>query len=564
MLVYYPKEYLEKIKAALKDDHSQINTFYEKSLYQLILLTSYCGKKYSRSKVRKALPKKYAYILEELLTELKKDPLEEKPGYCQGIMQKIIALDQGEDLILAVCDTICRLVVDHLHVVGDIYDRGSDPDKIMDRLMAMPSVDIQWGNHDMNWIGAMAGSKLSMINLIRISARYDNLAILEESYGINLRPLIQFAKKYYQPKDNFQPKKNPDHHHLGEEEGKLLNMLQQAASVLQFKLEDALISRRKDFNLSHRQVLRKIDFQQETYFFKGKNYPLIGFPFSQFNPENPGELTKEEEQLLQQLLDSFQNSQRLKSHTDFLLAKGGMYLCYNHNLLFHGCIPLHDNGDLKSLRINGVGYGGKELLDYYEKMVRKSYSHPEIKEDLATDLLWYLWCGECSSLFGKLAMTTFERYYLEDTRTHKEEKNAYYSLRNDPKIIEEILNLFNLQEDGHIINGHTPVKEKRGEDPIKAQGKMLVIDGGFAKSYQKTTGIAGYTLVYNSFGMQLVSHLGFTSPWEIIASGEDVLSTRRLVEEIPQRMLIKETNIGKKLLEDKKELESLYENWNLL
>lgn len=562
-LVYYPKEKLQLVKnQAEEKGEEDLSAYYFYALEKLLLLTSYCGKKYSRSKVRKALPAKYQYILEELLTEIKRDPLEQKNGYCQAILSKIVQLDQAEDLICVLADTICRLVVDHVHVVGDIYDRGSHPEKIMTRMMQLPSVDIQWGNHDMNWLGAIAGSPLAMINVVRICARYDNLFILEESYGINLRPLIQYAEKYYTPKERFAPKKNPDHDELSPEEEALLNKLQQASAVLQFKLEDALIQRRPEFCLEERRVLRKINFAEATVNLQNHSYSLVDFTPAVFDKNDPALLSAEEERVLRQLLNSFQHAEGLKRHMDFLMAKGGMYLCYNDNLLFHGCIPLHSNGDYKSLRIGEKSYAGKALLDFYEEKVREAYRHPKIHDDFATDLLWYLWCGESSSLFGKEAMTTFERYYIADPRTHHEKKNPYYQLRNDPQVIADILVSFGLSKDGHIINGHTPVKEKRGENPIKAEGKMLVIDGGFAKGYQAETGIAGYTLVFNSFGMQLVAHQGFSSVTEVVASGQDILSTRRLVDEVPSRMLIKQTNIGKKLQAEKIELERLYEKFN--
>ncbi|WP_071131676.1 fructose-bisphosphatase class III [Enterococcus timonensis] len=556
MLVYYPEEVM---KQETLDEE-----FFKDNLEKMILLTRYCGKKYSRSKVRKALPEKYAYILEELLTEIKKEASEQKNGYCQAIVEKIICLGQAEDLIIGLGKTISRLVVDQLHVVGDIYDRGPAPDKIMDALKMLPAVDIQWGNHDINWMGAVAGSPLSMINVVRICARYDNLEILEESYGINLRPLLEYATGQFTPTENFAPKNNPDHGELTVHEADTLNCLQQACAVLQFKLEDALIARRPEFQLDQRRVLAQLDFSQQTYTFADKKYQLTDFPWSHFDENQPNLLNAEEEKILQQLLKAFQHSPRLKQHTDFLMDKGGMYLCYNENLLLHGCIPLHENGDFKALHLKEKSYAGKELLDFYEEQVRTAYKIPTETQNFATDLLWYLWCGECSSLFGKLAMTTFERYYVDDTTCQIEEKNAYYRLRNEEKVATDILRCFGLASSGHIINGHTPVKEKRGEDPVKAHGKVLVIDGGFAKSYQEKTGIAGYTLVFNSFGLQLVSHLAFTSVAEVVKASQDVLSTRRLVEEVPHRLLIKETNIGKKLQADKEQLERLFDRWGEL
>lgn len=556
-LIYYPEEKIQQVQTGFCEKE-QLADWYRQILPPLLQVTNYAGRKYTRSKVRKALPKKFAYIIEELLTEV--DGKQDKQDYFNAIIEKIIQLEQAPSLISALAKTIQRLVVDHLHVVGDIYDRGPKPDYIMERLLELPSVDIQWGNHDIVWLAAAAGSPVALVNLIRISSRYGNLDIIEDRYGINLRPLIDYSRKYYQPTEAFTPKTDEEDE-FSQQELKTLNQVQQACAILQFKLEGQLIKRRPCFLMAERQVLSFIDYDEQTITLNGQKYPLIDFQAPTIDPKDPLALTSEEKQLLRRLLHSFQGSEKLKRHMDFLIEAGSMYLCYNNNLLFHGCIPLHQNGDLKSLRLEGQNYAGKNLLDYYEKMIRQSYQNPEQHDDLATDMLWYLWTGECSSLFGKEAMTTFERYYIADKATHVEKKNAYYQLRNQESVCEDILTEFGLPKSGHIINGHTPVKEKNGENPIKANGKMLVIDGGFAKSYQKTTGIAGYTLLSNSYGMQLAAHQPFTSKDDAVKNGTDIISVMRLVDQVEHRTKVKSTNIGQAIYQEMADLEELYRNF---
>ncbi|MGX7132661.1 fructose-1,6-bisphosphatase [Enterococcus songbeiensis] len=555
-LIYYPEEKMKQLQ--LSPEKRPV--WFRQQLLALLRVTNYAGRKYTRSKVRKTLPPQFAYILEELLSEV--EAQKDKIDYFEGIITKLIALEQAEALIVALSYTIQRLVVDHLHVVGDIFDRGPKPDAIIERLMQLPSVDIQWGNHDLIWLAAVAGSPVAMMNVIRICARYNNLALLEDSYGINLRPLLHYSKRYT-VSPAFDPKFDdvPCHH---KEERKLLNQVQQAAAILQFKLEGQLIQRRPCFLLQQRNVLERIHFPTQRIHLDSGSYPLTDFYAPTIDPTDPTALTEEENQLIQRLLASFQQSEKLTRHTDFLMEKGGMYLCFNNNLLFHGCIPLHENGDLKSLRIEGINYAGKDLLDYYEQQIRKSYHEPEKQTDLATDLLWYLWMGECSSLFGKEAMTTFERYYLKDSHTHYEKKNAYYRLRKEEQTCREILTLFGLPESGHIINGHTPVQEKNGENPIKANGKLIVIDGGYAKGYQKKTGIAGYTLLANSYGIQLAAHQPFTSVADAVTNGTDILSVLRLVAVAKKRTTVKDTTIGKTITQEIADLEKLYRQFDML
>ncbi|MBF0699228.1 fructose-1,6-bisphosphatase [Streptococcus danieliae] len=503
LLIYYPTKQIALIRE--RRGSVYVEQYLEQVLPDLVKLLQYMGSKYTRSKVRKLLPSQFSYIIEELVAEIERSA--SKAQYFQVMIDKIVQLDQLENLVEALSEVIQSLAVDHLHVVGDIFDRGPEPDLILDRLASLRSVDIQWGNHDVTWMGAMAGSLICMVNIVRISARYNNLSLIEDSYGINLRPLIAYSQTHYQPKPAFVP--ILDEGNITEEESNLLNQLQQATAILQFKLEDALIERRPDFQLDHRRLLQKINFKEAKIQLGESSYPLRDFNATCINPEKPDQLTSEEMEILEQLRRNFLASERLKRHVDFLFEHGSMYLSYNDMLLYHGCIPMHDNGDFKSLRIGQALYRGKSLLDFYEEQIRQSYRNPTVDNDLATDLFWYLWVGECSSLFGKAAMTTFERYYIEDKATHKEEKNAYYRLRQRADICEGILEEFGLEKESHIVNGHTPVREIDGENPIKAEGKLLVIDGGFAKGYQKKTGLAGYTLVSNSYGLELVAHKAF-------------------------------------------------------
>ncbi len=552
LFIYYPEKMMEKKAACLSKE--QLEDLLESYIPSLIRVVKFVGSKYTRSKLRKAMQAEFAYVMEELVAEV--DRREDKAGYCSSILKKIRNLGQLDELFVALANLIQHLTIDHLHVLGDIYDRGAHPDRIIERIGQMSNVDIQWGNHDITWMGAVAGSALCMINVIRIAARYNNLALLEDSYGINLRRLVDYALSYYTPLPSFAPVL--DGAKVGEKEQDALNCLQQACAVLQWKLEYQCIERRPDFRMGSRQVLAHIDWEQGLLRRGNKTYVLENWNPCRIDPQNPGALMGEEEALINQLIHSFQSSERLVRHMDFLIENGSMYLTYNKQLLFHGCIPLHENGDLKSLRIEGKSYRGKELLDFYEYHVRKGYRHPERREDLSTDLFWYLWTGECSSLFGKAAMTTFERYYISDASTHREEKNPYYSLRDEEEICEMILAEFGLGPGSHIINGHTPVIESKGESPIKAGGRMLVIDGGFAKAYQKKTGNAGYTLVFNSYGFQLVAHRPFTGVEDVLAGNCDVLSTQRLVEYSDRRILVKDTSIGQRLGREIQDLEHLY------
>ena len=555
-LVYYPEEKLQLIKNNF-DSKQELNQWYTEVIEHMIKLISYASSKYTRSKLRKALPTQFVYIIEELL--YKADESTNKDHYYTKIVQQIISLGQADKLIIGLAYTTQRLVVDHLHVVGDIYDRGPEPDKIMDTLINYHSVDIQWGNHDVLWLGAFAGSKVCLANIIRICARYDNLDIIEDVYGINLRPLLNLAEKYYDDNPAFRPKTHSDKK-LSNREQLQITKIHQAIAMIQFKLEMPIIKRRPYFNMSQRLLLEKIDYDKKEITIHGKTYPLENSCFATVNPEQPDQLLEEEKQVMDRLLFSVQHSEKLARHMNFLMKKGRLYLKYNGNLLIHGCVPLDEEGNMEKMVIENKTYGGRDLLDIFEHYVRHAFAHPEETDDLATDMVWYLWTGEYSSLFGKREMTTFERYFIKDKETHRERKNPYYHLRENEEICHKILTEFDLNPDqGHIINGHTPVKEIDGESPIKANGKVLVIDGGFSKAYQSTTGIAGYTLLYNSYGMQLVAHKHFHSKEDVLCNGTDVLSVKRLVDTELERKTVRETNAGEELLQEISILNSLRE-----
>lgn len=552
-LIYYPQAKLSRVSATLTE--AQLDDFLLARISELLRIISYIGSKYTRSKIRKILPKSYAYVIEELLAE---NDQHNKTLYFQAITQKIQSFGQLSNLVIHLCDLIQNLALDRLHLVGDIFDRGKAPDLILDRLMGLRAVDIQWGNHDMVWMGAAAGSKVCLMNVIRVSARYHNLELLEDRYGINLRPLVDYSKKYYQPLPAFTP--ISDEGEIDEKTAQDMNVIQQATAILQFKLEEQLIQRRPEFQMADRRLLSKINYQDLTIQLGTTTYPLVDFNPVCIDPQQPWQLTQEEEQLLTHLMYSFQHASRLKAHMDFLFEKGAMYQISNQLLLLHGCMPLHPNGDLKSLVLGDEAYAGKALLDFYEKAVRQSYRQPQVDEDFETDLFWYLWVGEVSSLFGKQAMKTFERYYIEDKQVHHEAKNPYYALREEPRICRQILRSFGMDEKtGRIINGHTPIKEKSGESPIKADGLMIVIDGGFAKGYQKKTGNAGYTLVSNSYGLELIAHPPFQDIDHVLDGKCDIISRTRLVEKATERKLVGETDIGQNLKIQIQDLEYLYQ-----
>ena len=546
-LIYYPEQ---KLELMLKNEHN-IEDWYKITLYRLIEICRFVSSKYTRSKVRKALPKDFAYIIEELLHE--KPDILDKEEYYNEIIKTIIKIDRANEFIIAISKLIQGLVVDRLHIIGDIFDRGPGAEVVMETLKNYHSVDIQWGNHDILWMGAAAGSEACIATTIRLSARFANLDTIEDGYGINLLPLATFAMDFYD-KDEclvFKPilVNGKDYK---EKDLKLLAQMHKAIAIIQFKLEGQIIKRRPYFSMEDRLLLSKIDYEKGTICLEGKIYKLSDNNFQTIDPKNPYELIQEEKELVEKLKFSFLNSEKLQSHVRFLFAKGSMYLSYNSNLLYHGCIPLNEDGTFKKVSIGASKqeYSGKALLDRLDILVREGYfykNNPKAKL-YGMDITWYLWNGPDSPLFGKKKMTTFETYFIEDKETHNEEKNYYYCLNENEEVCNSIFDEFDLDPKiSHIINGHVPVKIKKGESPIKANGKLLVIDGGFSRAYQAQTGIAGYTLIYNSYGLSLVSHEPFESTQKAILEEKDILSTRVVLETEVERKRVGDTDVGSEL-----------------
>lgn len=553
-LVYYPEQ---KLEIVLKQEKN-IEDFYRINIYRLVELCKYASSKYTRSKVRKLLPENFRYIIEELLHE-NIDSLH-KQNYYKSIVDTIIETDISKEFIIAISKVIQKLVVDRLHIIGDIYDRGPRPDIVVDTLMDYHCVDIQWGNHDILWMGAASGEKTCIANALRISARYANLDIVEDIYGINLLPLATFAMDTYKDDEcsYFMPKISDQQVTIKEKS--LIAKMHKAISIIQFKLEGQIISRRPEFDMNHRLLLNYINYDDKTIALGGNVYKLRDCYFPTIDKNNPYKLSKEEEIVMEKLVSSFKNSEKLQKHVAFLFSKGSIYLKCNSNLLIHGCVPLNDDSTFMSMEIQGSIYSGKALMDKMESLAREGYFFKENEEQkqYGMDMMWYLWTGKCSAIFGKDKMTTFERYFIDDKKAQKEYKNPYFKLREDEKICKKIFEEFNLDfEDGHIINGHVPVESKNGESPIKSNGKILVIDGGFSKAYQNKTGIAGYTLISNSYSLQLVSHNPFNSLEEAIVNESDILSTTEIVEHKRKRKTVRNTDAGAKLEEEVKDLKLL-------
>lgn len=555
-LVYYPSERLAIIKKELAAD--QLNDWYWQIFDELIRLLKHCSTKYTRSKVRKTLASQFTYITEELI--YRDEKMADKKEYYRQIVSNLIDLDEADNFIIATCHTIQELVVDHWHVMGDIYDRGPQPDAIIERLKKMKSVDVQWGNHDILWIGGAAGSALCIANLVRISARYANLDTIEDSYGINLRPLAMFAEKHYQPEAGFKPRVGADCE-FTQSELEQLNKIQQAMAIIQFKLEGQTIDRRPEFQMEKRKLLDKISVDQSEIKINGHNYKLTNQCFQMIDFKNPYKLTNDEQKIMEKLVDSFTHSFKLHDHIDYLLKVGTIYSIYNDNLLVHGCVPVNSDGGFLGLKLGTHNYAGKDLFTMFESNLRYSYAHPEIHDDLATDLLWYLWTGPISPLFGKKIMATFERYFVVDKTTHVEQKNPYYELRHKDWFVDNVLYEFGVKKGGHIINGHTPVK--KGHSPIMADGKMFVIDGGMSKPYQKTTGLGGYTLLSNSYGFQLVELEPFTTREKAIKNLIDIKSTKRAVDKVNKRQHVKDTDVGHKIKAQIRDLKNYLKQENL-
>lgn len=559
-LIYYPEEKLELIKK----QNDQMEEFYRITLYRLIEVCKVVSSKYSRSKVRKAMPKEYEYIIDELLHA--KQNMNDKEFYYNQIINTIIKLDRADAFIIAISKLIQQLAIDHLHIIGDIYDRGPGPHIIIDELMKYHSIDIQWGNHDIIWMGAASGSEACILNVIRICSRYHNLDILEDAYGINLRAITEYAMEEYKEESlpNFKPQNAEKISDLSTIE--LLAKIQKACAIIQFKLEGQLIKRHPEFKMEDRMLLDKINYETGEVQINGKYYKLLDNYFPTIDPKNPYELTKKEKEVVCKLKKGFLNSEKLQRHVQFLYNKGSLYKIYNNNLLIHGCIPMDKEGNLKYYEDNkNRRLAGRAYLDYIDKIARQGYFSDLDSEEreYGKDFLWYLWCGENSPIFCKDAMKTFERYFVDDKELHTENKNPFYIFAQNEEVCDTLLGEFGIEKDkGHIICGHIPVKFKSGESPIKANGKLLIIDGGLSKSYQKTTGIAGYTLIYNSYGLMLAEHEPFNSRIDAIVKETDLHSSKVVVEKV-DRKRIKDTDIGIKLQDEIEDLYKLLECYKL-
>lgn len=551
-LIYYPKEKMESIAKTETD----MEDWYKITLYRLIEICKCAASKYTRSKVRKALPKDFAYVIEELITE--KSEAADKEFYYNSIVETIIRIGRAEEFIIAMSELIQRLVVDHLHIVGDIYDRGPGPHIIMSKLKKYHSLDIQWGNHDVLWMGAAAGQRSCIANVIRICARYGNLDILEDGYGINLLPLATFAVNTYKddPCSCFKLK-GFSSYNSAEIENDI--KMHKAIAIIQFKLEGQLIQRNPGFHMENRRLLHLIDYEKGTIRIGERELELLDKNFPTIDPKAPYRLTAEEQDIMDRLEKAFMHCEKLQDHMKFLLTKGSLYKVYNGNLLYHGCVPLNADGSLKEVKIHGKSYKGKGLYEALEIYVRKGFfAVDEHERKIGRDMMWYIWLHPDSPLFGKDKMATFERYFLAEKDTHKENKNPYYEFLENEEVMNGILEDFGLDtKTSHIVNGHVPVKRKDGESPIKCGGKVLVIDGGFAKAYQKETGLAGYTLIYNSYGLILAAHEPFESLEAAIEKESDIHSDTFLVKRAAQRKLVANTDIGLELKEQIKDLEQL-------
>lgn len=557
-LIYYPDQKLELIKAA----EENIDDWYHITIHNLVAVCRLVSSKYTRSKVRKALPRSFSYIIQELLHERTDDA--NKADYVNVIIDTIISTGRADDFIIAICNVIQRLSIDQLHILGDIFDRGPGAHIILDTLSRYHSWDIQWGNHDVLWMGAMAGNRACQCNVIRLSLRYANMTTLEEGYGINLMPLATFAMDTYgdDPCEEFIPKiSSADSARVDEKSIRLAALMHKAITVLQFKEEAAIIKRHAKWKMSDRLMLNYIDYDKGTITLNGKEYPLKSNSFPTIDPKHPNRLTPEEKQLMDKINHSFQVSEKLHKHIRLLLQHGCMYAVFNNNLLFHASIPLDEDGKLKEVEIiPDTTCSGKDLLYNIGMLIRSAFqtdSTPE-ERNYAIDYFLYLWCGPDSPLFDKSKMATFERYFIDDKETHTEEKGNYFKLRDNEQIVDNILDAFDVVGDNrHIINGHVPVHVCNGENPVKANGKLMVIDGGFSQPYHKETGIAGYTLVYHSRGFVLVQHEPFTSTIDAIQKCSDIKSSTQIVEMSSHRMRVADTDIGRELKNQISDLQRL-------
>ncbi len=550
-LIYYPEQKLSYVSAENKNTFS----WYETTLYRLVDVCQTVSSKYTRSKIRKALPENIRYIVDELITE-KKEVLNKK-AYYEEIIHTIIDIDYADKFIVEISNLIQQLVIDHLHIIGDIYDRGSGPHFVMDRLMKYHSLDIEWGNHDVLWMGASAGQTECISNIVRTSLLYDNLSVLENGYGISVMPLALFAMDVY---GNDTCKEFSIRTRISNDKEIDLEMkMHKAISIIQFKLEGQLISRHPEYNMDSRRLLHKINPKKATVEVNGIEYKMKDCNLPTVNYENPYELTDEEQAVVKKLRSAFVNCSKLKQHIRLILDKGSMYKVCNNNLLFHGCIPMNDDGSFRNINLFGKELRCKALYDEIEKWARKAFiSIDKAEKQKGGDLLWFLWNGPDSPLYGRDKMTTFERYFIDDVDTHKETKDNYYKFIDNPETAKLIFKEFGLDyENSHIINGHVPVKQSKGESPVKCGGKVIIIDGGFSQPYHKVTGIAGYTLFYNSYGLILSAHEPFESVEKSITSGKDMKTYRVASEVSDKRILVGDTDNGKKIKESIQDLKEL-------
>ena len=546
-LIYYPSSKL----ALVADEDEDLDEWYRLTIHRLVDLCRFVSTKHTRAKVRTYMDPDYEQILDELI-HLVEEGGSRRDQY-ENIINTIIQIGQAADVIRAICKVIKSLVVDKLHIVGDIFDRGPRADIVMDSLMGCNNVDIQWGNHDVLWMGAASGSRTLVATVLSNSIRYNNLDVIETGYGISLRPLSIFANEVYKDTntDQFKVKLTGTDADQYTEKDKLLSArMYKAITIILFKLEAQKVLRRPEFGMADRLLLDKINYEDKTITLNGKVYPMLDCDFPTVDPANPYELTAEENHVINQLTDSFENSEKLQKHIRFLYSKGGLYKVCNGNLLFHGCIPMDDDGSLMTFTIGGKERSGKRFLDYAEKTARKAYYDKRGSEErqFGMDFLWWLWAGRNSPIFGRDRMTTFERRFIADESTWVEPKNAYYTYYQDPAVCDRLLKEFGLEgEHCHIINGHVPVKVRKGESPIKGGGKLIVIDGGFSRAYQSTSGIAGYTLIYNSRHYRIVSHQPFTSKWNAVHKNEDIRNDSEIFEKLETRMRIRDTDEGAEL-----------------
>ena len=551
-LIYYPEQKLELIKAQEED----LDDWYRITIHQLVRVCRDVSSKYTRSKVRKSLPEEFSYIIEELLHERSDD--QDKAAYVAVIVDTIITTGRADDFIVAISNVIQRLAIDQLHILGDIYDRGPGAHIIMDTLRQYHSWDIQWGNHDILWMGAAVGNDACICNVLRLSLRYANLATLEDGYGINLVPLATFALDTYgdDPCEDFIPKELKAQNRMDEKTLQLTAKMHKAISIIQFKEEARIFHRRPEWQMEDRCLLESVDLESQTCTINGVKYQLKDCNF----PTGLVELTPEEDDLMKKLHHSFRVSEKLRKHIRTILSHGCMYNICNQNLLFHASVPLNADGTLKEVEILGKRYAGRQLMEYVGQLIRAAFQGdtPRELKDYAKDYFLYLWCGKDSPLFDKSKMATFERYFLTDRETFHEEKGYYFQLRNSAEVCDHILDAFGVKgETRHIINGHVPVHAGSGENPIKANGRMMVIDGGFSEAYHTETGIAGYTLIYHSRGFQLVQHEPFTSTQDAILRGTDIKSTTQIVEMSTHRMLVADTDKGEELRAQIRDLKDL-------